>query len=99
MKHPRKQKARALISEFSSPLGSEVLKVRIYRDREAFVCERELVERDGTSFTMILPFKEPGAARALLAADPYYARVRGEVGRALTKLDRALRDSHGKAAP
>jgi len=98
MKHPRKQKARTLLSQFSSPLGREVLKVRIYRDREAFVCERELVERDGTSFTMVLPFKEPGAARALLAADPYYARVRGKVGRALTKLDRALRGSHGKAA-
>ena len=98
MKHPGKQKARTLLSQFSSPLGREVLKVRIYRDREAFVCERELVERDGTSFTMVLPFKEPGAARALLAADPYYARVRGEVGRALTKLDRALRSSRGKAA-
>jgi hypothetical protein len=35
----------------------------------------------------------------LLAADPYYARVRGEVGRALTKLARALRGSHGKTAP
>ena len=99
MKRPGKQKARTLLSQFSSPLGREVLKVRIYRDREAFVCERELVERDGTSFTMVFPFKEPGAARALLAADPYYARVRGEVGRALIKLDRALRDSHGKAAP
>ena len=98
MKRPGKQKARTLLSQFSSPLGREVLKVRIYRDREAFVCERELVERDGTSFTMVLPFKEPGAARALLAADPYYARVRGEVGRALIKVDRALRDSHGKAA-
>ena len=70
-----------------------------YFGLEAFVCERELVERDGTSFTMVVPFKEPGAARALLAADPYYARVRGEVGRALIKFDRALRDSHGKAAP
>jgi hypothetical protein len=99
VKRPRKQKARALLSEFSSPLGSEVLKVRIYRDREAFVCERELVERDGTSFTMVLPFKDPVAARALLSADPYYARVRGEIGRALTKLDRAIRDSHGKTTP
>ena len=99
MKRPGKQKARTLLSQFSSPLGREVLKVRIYRDREAFVCERELVERDGTSFTMVLPFKDPGAVRALLAADPYYARVRGEVGRALIKLDRAVRDSHGKTAP
>ncbi len=109
MKHPGKQKARTLLSQFSSPLGREVLKVRIYRDREAFVCERELVERDGTSFTMVLPFKEPGAVRALLAADagtarnllaadPYCARVRGEVVRALIKVERALRDSHGKSS-
>lgn len=97
MNRPRKQKTRALLSEFSSPLGSEVLKVRIYRDREAFVCERELVERDGTSFTMVLPFRDAGTARSLLAADPYYARVRREVGRALIKLDRALRDSDGKS--
>ena len=98
MKHPGKQKARALLSQFSSPLGREVLKVRIYRDREAFVCERELVELDGTSFTMVLPFRDPGTARTLLAADPYCARVRAEVGRALSKLDRALRDSNGKSA-
>ena len=95
MKHPRKQKARALLSEFSSTLGSEILKVRIYRDREAFVCERELVERDGTSFTMVLPFKKPETARRLLAADPYYPSVRSELDRALRRLDRALREHRG----
>jgi len=99
VKHPRKQKARTLLSQFSSSLGREVLKVRIYRDRRGVRLRARARERDGTSFTMVLPFKEPGAARALLAADPYYARVRGEVGRALIKLERALRDSHGKAAP
>ena len=95
MKHPRKQKARALLSEFSSTLGSEILKVRIYRDREAFVCERELVERDGTSFTMVLPFKKPETARRLLTADPYYPRVRSELNRALRRLDTALREHRG----
>jgi hypothetical protein len=98
MKHPRKQKARALLSEFSSTLGSEILKVRIYRDREAFVCERELVERDGTSFTMVLPFKKLETARRLLTGDPYYPRVRSELDRALRRLDRALREHHGKRA-
>src|SRR6266513_5418289 len=99
MKYPRKQKARALLSEFSSTLGSEILKVRIYRDREAFVCERELVERDGTSFTMVLPFRNVDTARTLLAADPYYARVRGEVWRALGKLAKAVRENDGKPVP
>ena len=95
MKHPRKRKARALLSEFSSTLGSEILKVRIYRDREAFVCERELVERDGTSFTMVL---KPETARRLLTADPYYPRVRSELDRVLRRLNRALREHHGKRA-
>ena len=93
-----KAKARTLLSEFSSRLGSETLNVRIYRDREAFVCERELVERDGTSFTMVVPFNEPEAARNLLKADPYYPQVRGEVGQILGKLDKALREHDGKPA-
>ncbi len=96
MKRLRKRKARALLSEFSSTLGSEILKVRIYRDREAFVCERELVERDGTSFTMVLPVRGTEAARTLLTSDPYYSRMRGEVWRALGKLDKALRENDGK---
>jgi len=96
MKHLKRQKARALLSEFSSTLGSEILKVRIYRDREAFVCERELVERDGTSFTMVLPLSGTEAARTLLTSDPYYPRVRGEVWRVLGRLDKALREHDAK---
>ena len=98
MNRRAKAKARILLSGFSSTLGSETLNVRIYRDRKAFVCERELVERDGTSFTMVLTFKETGDVRALLIADPYYSRVRGEVVRALGTLDRALLEHHGKRA-
>jgi len=93
-----RSKTRTLLSEFSSRLGSEILNVRIYRDHEAFVCERELVERDGTSFTMVLPFKERDGARALLTSDPYYPKVRVQVGRALASLDRAFREQHGKRA-
>ena len=97
MRRRAKARSRTLLSEFSSKLGSETLNVRIYRDREAFVCERELVERDGTAFTMVLPFKDPDAARELLEADPYYPRVRLEVGRALGALERAIRE-HGQRA-
>jgi hypothetical protein len=96
MKHLKRQKTRALLSEFSSTLGNEILKIRIYRDREAFVCERELVERDGTSFTMVLPFRKTETARTLLASDPYYSQMRGEVSRALGKLDKVLRENDEK---
>ena len=92
-----KAKARILLSGFSSRIGSETLNVRIYRDREAFVCERELVERDGTSFTMVMPFREPEDARNALEADPYYPRIRGDVARVLGTLDRIVRE-HGKRA-
>ncbi len=91
-----KRKTRTLLSDFSSKLGSEILNVRIYRDRQAFVCERELVERDGTSFTMVLPFEKAEAARTFLTADPYYPRVRGEVWRTLERLEKVLREHHGK---
>ena len=97
MKRRAKARARTLLSGFSSRVGAETLNVRIYREREAFVCERELVERDGTSFTMVLPFKKPGAARALLEADPHYERVQREMERALGAMDRALRE-HGRRA-
>lgn len=95
MKYPKKQKARALLSEFSSTLGSEILKVRLYRDGETIVCERELVERDGTSFTMVLPVTGTEAARALLALDPHYPRVRGEVWRILGRLEKTQREQDG----
>ena len=97
MKRLVKRKPRVLLSEFSSKVGNETLKVRFYRDRGSLVCEREVVERDGTSFTMVFPFREAQAARELIAADPYYSRVRPEASRALTKLERALRQRHEKS--
>ncbi len=96
IKRRAKAKTRTLLSEFSSKLGTETLNVRIYREREAFVCERELVERDGTSFTMVVPFEQPKTVRDLLTSDPCYSRMRGEVRAALGKLDKALREHHGK---
>ena len=98
MRRPAKRKPRTLLSEFSSKVGTETLNVRFYRDRGSLVCEREVVERDGTSFTMVFPFREAQAARDLMAADPYYSRVRPQASRALTQLDRALRAPHEKQA-
>lgn len=97
MKRINIQKPRKLLSEFSSPLGNETLSVRIYHDREKYICERRLVERDGTSFTMVLPFTEPQAARVFLSADPYYSQVQQEVRRVLVRLDRAWHRANGKA--
>lgn len=97
MKRTDISKSRKLLSEFSSPLGNETLNIRIYHDRETYICERRLVERDGTSFTMVLPFMEPQAARVFLSADPYYSHVQQEVRQVLVRLDRAWHRVHGKA--
>ena len=92
MKRPGKRKARTLLSEFSGDVGNETLKVRFFRDRGSLICERELVERDGTSFTMVIPLREVEAARKLVTSDPHYSRVQWQAARALSKLDRALRE-------
>jgi hypothetical protein len=47
---------------------------------------------------MVLPFKEPARARDLLTSDPYYPKVKAQVGRALGTLDKAVREHHGKRA-
>lgn len=92
MKRRAKARRRVLLSAFSRRLGAETLSVRIYRQGAALVCEREVVERDGTSFTMVLPAREAEQVRALLAADPYYPRVRPEVDRAMSALAKALQE-------
>ena len=96
MKPLSKRKVRSLVTEFSSKIGNETLKVRFYRERGRYVCERELIERDGTSFTMVLPFKNREAVQKLLAADPFYPQVRLKAKRALSTLDEALRAHHDK---
>ena len=97
MKRPERHQAKTLLGEFSRPVGSETLRVRVYRDRGSCVCERELIERDGTSFTMVIPFREVDTLKTVLSADPHYSSVSVDVGRVLGKVDRALRDGNGDA--
>lgn len=99
VRYTKKQKSRVLLSEFSSTLGNEILRIRIYRDSEALVCERELLERDGRSFTMVVPLRVTDVARALLTSDPYYPRVRGEVRRTLGRLEKSLHERDGNPVP
>ena len=94
----RRRADKALLSQFSVVLGRETLNVRVYRHHDSFICERELVERDGTSFTMVLPLRASDEIRALLQSDPYYSKMRTDVAGALAKLEKALRDDSKKAA-
>ena len=89
MKPPVKRKARTLLSEFSARIGAETLKVRFYREGRSYVCERELIERDGTSFTTVVPFSDCQTAQTVLASDPYYSQVKLKAKRALASLEGA----------
>lgn len=94
---PRKKtRVRALLTEIKSRLGHEILSIRVYREHKSFIFERQIVERDGATFTVVMPFKETAAVRALLAADPYYERLKSKVGRLSLSLEKALWGTHGK---
>lgn len=97
MIHARKPRAKILLGEFSRCFGNETLRVRVYQDRRSRVCERELVERDGTSFVMVLPFQEVDALRLFLKEDPHYVHVRTDVDRVLSGVVRAIRISDATA--
>lgn len=98
LKLRRTAQVRALLGEFSSKVGKETLSFRIFHDHETFVCERRFVEKDGTSFTVVLPFDELAVARAFLAADPYYDQLRDKVGRVLIRLNSESGDVGGKSS-
>ena len=93
-----KTRAKILLGEFSRFLGNETLRVRIYQDRRSRVCEREVVERDGTSFVIVLPFQEVAGLREVLAEDPHFIHVRADVERMLSKVASALRVSDATAS-
>lgn len=91
-----KAQARALLGEFNNRLGREILNIRIYHEHESFIFERQIVERDGTSFTVVLPFRKATAIRNLIAADPYSKYLQLNAERIAVKLEQALWFTHGK---
>jgi hypothetical protein len=68
--------ARRPFSEFTQALGKQVLHLRLYRESNGFLCERELVESDGTGVTQALPFHTAREVEEFLLSDPHYARIK-----------------------
>jgi len=97
MKQTERRRTRALLGTFCRQVGNETLNVRVYRDRRSCVLERELVERDGTTFTMVFPFEAAETMKTLLMADPLYGLVRSDVDRIFGKVDRSLRSADGQS--
>lgn len=85
---------RQLRGGFSKTLGKQTLRVRIFREAQGYVCERELVETDGTTFTQALPFVGLSKLRTFFRADEFYSRIETEVEKVLAKLAREVRDEY-----
>lgn len=77
---------RTIFGEFSHDLGKKTLQVRIYREYNALVCERALIERDGSTYTQTLAVRRFDEVANLLQADPYYLEIRPRVEFLLNRL-------------
>src|SRR5512134_3717085 len=86
MKGTRIPSTRRLVGEFSRTIGKETLHIRFYEDLNGFVCERELVERDGTSFVQTLPFTHARQVREFFQADPYYSLLMVDIDKIVARL-------------
>lgn len=78
MKIVRKTPAHKPMADFSKTIGRTILHVRAYREAHGFLCERELIENDGTAFIQALPFVHVDQLREFLMADPLYKEMRKE---------------------
>jgi hypothetical protein len=86
MKRREKPAYREIFARFSRVIGKETLNVRVFREKTGFVCERELVENDGTTFTQALPFVKLGKLKRFLLADPHYPLYRKEAEKLIEAL-------------
>lgn len=81
-----KQNVRHAFAEFAQVIGKEVVVIRLFREHAGYLCERELVESDGTAFTQALPFKTTKEVREFLHRDPYFSTIKTGANKLLGKL-------------
>jgi hypothetical protein len=77
---------RRIFGEIVHNHGRKMLQVRVYREYNAFVCERMIVERDGSTYTQTLAVASLDEITSLLQADPYYPDMRARVDFLLNRL-------------
>jgi hypothetical protein len=77
---------RRIFGEIVHNHGRKTLQVRVYREYNAFVCERMIVERDGSTYTQTLAVASLDEITSLLQADPYYPDMRARVDFLLNRL-------------
>jgi len=96
MKPATNPSPRSPLSEFTQTLSKQMLHLRLYREGSGFLCERELVESDGSDFTQALPFQSINQVEEFLLADPHYPQIKRGVNKLLGSL--ALEVWHERAS-
>lgn len=75
------QLTRRPISEHCHAVGKQKLYLRLYDEGSGFLCERELVEADGTGVIQAFPFRTLGEVHEFLISDPHYISIRKGVNK------------------
>ena len=81
-----KQNVRHAFAEFAQAIGREIIVIRLFREHAGYLCERELIESDGTAFTQALPFKTTKEVREFLHCDPHFSTIKMGANTLLGKL-------------
>lgn len=74
---------RQPISEHCQAVGKRILHLRLYQEHSGFVCERELIEVDGTGIIQALPFHSLLEIQEFLMSDPHYGAIKKGAGKLL----------------
>ena len=97
MSSSTKRIIRPAFAEFSQAIGREIIAVRLYKDQVGYLCEREIVESDGSAFTHVLPFTTTKEVREFLHCDPHFSTIKTCANALLGKL--ALEVPHERPSP
>lgn len=82
----KNQPIRRAFAEFSQEIGKDMIRIRLFKESVGFLCERELVESDGTAFTQVLPFRTTNEVQEFLHCDPHYSTIKRNANELLGKL-------------
>lgn len=91
------QAVRLPLSEFSQVVGKRVLHFRLYRQSEGFLCERELIEPDGTGTTQALPCETVHQVEEFIESDPHYREIKRGANKLLHNLELEVRHEHSSS--
>lgn len=91
---PTKQPIRKLLAQVSKVVAKETLNFRVYREHSGFLCERELIQRDGSRYTQALSFEEIGKLERFLRSDPHYPAIKKEAEKLIDILEPEVIDGN-----